>query len=99
GSHGAQMVLPDRSPVEATSILVEAQLVQEYATGMVGRMEWTMWGNRGGFVPYIETYRTLFKRFAPVYEAGPIDRQRVEVAFIQHPEAAPSANGHNFACI
>lgn len=99
GAHGAQMVLPDRNREEAASVLIEAQLVQEYATGMAGRLEWTLWRNPGNFHPYVPIYRTLFRRFAPVYEAGPIDRMKAKVAFVQHPEAVPSSNGHNFACI
>jgi hypothetical protein len=99
GAHGAEMVLPDHPRAEAVSYLIEAQLVQEYATGMSGRLEWTMWGNKGGFVPFVDVYRTLFNRFAPVYDAGPLDRQAAEVAFIQNPEALPTANGYNYACI
>ncbi len=99
GAHGAEMVLPDRSFVEAASILIEAQLVQEYASGMIGRLEWTMWGNKGGFIPLVDVYHKLFNRFAPVYEAGPIDRQHADILFVQHPEAVPSTNGYNHACI
>ena len=99
GAHGAQMVLPDLTPIEATSLLIEAQIFQEYATGMVGRLEWTLWRNEGVFEPYKDVYSQLFNRYAPVFEAGPIDRHNAEVAFVQHPEASPSSNGHNFGCI
>jgi hypothetical protein len=99
GAHGARMVLPNLPAPEAAMVLIEAQLVQEYAAGMVGRLEWTLWDNANDFVPYLEVYRTLFRRFAPVFEAGPLDRMAAAVAFVQHPEAVPSSNGHNFACL
>ncbi|HEV7301269.1 MAG TPA: cellulase family glycosylhydrolase [Tepidisphaeraceae bacterium] len=99
GAHGAEMVLPDRPLEEAASILIEAQLVQEYAAGMSGRMEWTLWRYPKAFDPHLETYRKQFTRFAPVFEAGPIDRMRAEVAFVQHPEAIKSGNGYNHGCL
>lgn len=99
GLHGHDSLLAGYDKAEAASLLMEAQLVQEYATGMVGRLEWTLWGNEHDFDPHVETYKKQIGRFAPVYEAGPIDRMSAEVAFVQHPEAVPSANGHNFACI
>lgn len=99
GLHGHDSLLASFDKLDAATTLMEAQLVQEYATGMVGRLEWTLWGNEQDFEPYVEIYRKHIGRFAPVYEAGTIDRAKAQVAFVQDSEAAPSANGHNFACV
>lgn len=99
GEHGLRELLPDLPPQEAAEAMIEAGLFQGYAAGFVGYVQWTLWGYRQGFVPYREIYARLFRRFAPVYRAGPVDWSRAEVAFIQNPAAVPIANGHNFACV
>jgi hypothetical protein len=99
GLHGHDSLLAMYEKPQAAAMLIEAQLFQEYATGMAGHLEWTLWGNEKDFDPYVDLYRTQLTRYGPVYEAGPIDRMKAEVAFIQHPEAARSGNGHNFACV
>ena len=66
---------------------------------MTGRLEWTLWGNETDFQPYVEIYEKQFNRFAPVYNSGPLDRQRAEVAFVQSDTAVPASNGHNFGCV
>ncbi len=97
GEYGHRILLPNNP--EAARILVESQLFQEYAAGMSGRLEWTLWGNETDFQPYVEIYETQFNRFAPVYNSGPLDRQRAEVAFVQSDTAVPASNGHNFGCV
>ncbi|MDB5327600.1 MAG: hypothetical protein JWM57_3169, partial [Phycisphaerales bacterium] len=99
GKYGHEVLLNKIEGQKAAEIMVEAGLVQEYAVGMVGGLEWTLWGDNGDFNPYTEIYARQMKRFSPVYEAGPVDRQKAEIAFVQNSEAVPSGNGHNFACV
>jgi hypothetical protein len=97
GAHGHDQVLPDHP--DSARILVEAQLFQEYYTGMAGRLEWTLWGYEKEFGPYAAMYEQQFKRYSPVYRAGPIDRMKAQVAFVQNTDAADNGNGHNFSCV
>jgi len=98
GMYGHQTLLDQKSDVDGAMLLMESQLVQVYATGLAGHLEWTLWGNETDFDPYLNVYSTLFRRFGPVFRAGPVNRNSAQVLFIQNNEASPSGNGHNYAC-
>jgi len=97
GRYGHQTLLPDDP--DGARILTESQFFQEYAAGMTGGIEWTLWGNKGDFTPYVQMYRQQFQRYAPVYASGPLDRSKAEVAFVQSAAADKSGNGYNYACV
>ncbi|NOY80130.1 MAG: glycoside hydrolase family 5 protein [Kiritimatiellaeota bacterium] len=99
GEHGWQALLPDLDRREATSLMIEAGLVQYYAAGMAGSLHWSLWGHPQVFAPVRDIYARLYRRFAPVYAAGPVDTSTAQVVFIQNPAAIPTANGHNLACV
>ena len=97
GEHGAASLLPDIDPPAAWEAMLECSLVQYYAAGLTGFLNWTLWGNRRHFPAGI--YRRQLRRFAPVYAAGPVDWSEAELAFVQNPGAEAIANGHNFSCV
>jgi len=99
GEHGYSSFLPDMDRLEASSYMVEAQLVQAYAAGMVGSLGWTLTGHPDVYEPMKDIYRKMYQRFSPVFEAGPVDYKRAEVLFVQNPGAVPINNGLNHACV
>ncbi|WP_136708307.1 cellulase family glycosylhydrolase [Agromyces sp. H66] len=99
GHYGFESFLPDLDRVEAADYMTEAALVQYYAAGAAGQLHWSLWHNVNDFVPFEEIFDRHYRRFSPVYSAGPVDWSGAEVAFIQNPAAVPVANGHNFAAV
>jgi hypothetical protein len=98
GGHGAESFLPDMPLNQATRIMIEAQLFQAYATGMAGYFEWTMWNNKFWSDTTLPN-KPLFQRYAPLFNAGPVDFRKARVLFVQNPAAEHNANGHNFASV
>ncbi|EIP97104.1 endoglucanase [Opitutaceae bacterium TAV1] len=99
GEHGYRSFLPELSHRDASSLMIEAQLVQAYAAGWTGSLGWTLTGNPSVYRPVADLYETIYRRFAPVYAAGPLDQNRARVLFVQNPAAVPVANGLNHACV
>lgn len=99
GEHGYASFLPDLPRDEAASLMIEAQLVQAYAAGMVGSLGWTLTGHDTVYAPLMEIYGAAYRRFAPVYRAGPVDYHGAQVLFVQNPAAEPVRNGLNHACV
>ena len=99
GEHGYESFLPDMDPLEAASLMIEAQLVQAYAAGMVGSLGWTLTGHERIYTPLMEIYGAAYRRFSPVFRAGPVDYRRADVLFVQNPGAVPVNNGLNHACV
>lgn len=99
GEHGYQSLLPEMSHQEASSLMIEAQIVQAYAAGWMGSLGWTLTGNAQVYDPVGDLYASIYTRFSPVYAAGPLDRGRAEVLFVQNPAAVPIGNGLNYACV
>ncbi len=99
GSYGWDSFLPGMDQAEAGELMVEAGLAQYYAAGAVGQLHWALWHNANDFVPFRDVFERQFRRFAPVYAAGPVDWRSAPVALIQNPAAVPIANGHNFAVV
>lgn len=99
GEHGYASFLPDMDRREATSYMIEAQLLQTYAAGWTGSLGWTLTDNATVYKPVVDLYEQAYRRFAPVYSAGPIDQMRADVLFVQNTAAVPVANGLNHACV
>jgi hypothetical protein len=99
GEYGNEDFLPNEKYPDRAEWIIEAQVVQAYAAGWAGVMDWTLWGHPTDFTPYREIYGRVFKRFSPVFAAGPVDRTAAEVAFVQSPGAVPPQNGMNHACV
>src|SRR5690606_20796370 len=49
--------------------------------------------------PVVDIYEAAYRRFAPVYSAGPIDQMNAEILFVQNTAAVPINNGLNHACV
>ena len=99
GEHGYGSFLPDMDRRDATSLMVEAQLFQTYASGWTGSLGWTLTGHNTVYDPVVDLYEIAYRKFAPVYAAGPIDQMSAQVLFVQNPAAVPVANGLNHACV
>ncbi|MCC2594362.1 glycoside hydrolase family 5 protein [Tessaracoccus sp. OS52] len=99
GSYGWESFLPGMPQAEAGELMIEAGLAQYYAAGAVGQLHWALWHNASDFVPFREVFDEHFRRFSPVYAAGPVDWSGAQVALIQNPAAVPIANGHNFSVV
>lgn len=99
GSYGWDSFLPDLPQAEAGDLMIEAGLAQYYAAGAVGQLHWALWHNAKDFVPFEEIFDRHYRRYSPVYAAGPVDWRSAPVALIQNPAAVPIANGHNFSVV
>ncbi len=99
GDHGRKSFLPGLSRAKATEYMIDATLTQCYAAGLSGALQWMLWGNRKGFLPFMEIYRHYHRRFSRVFAAGPVDWSKAEVAFIQNVAAVPVDNGYNLSCV
>jgi hypothetical protein len=99
GEFGNECFLPDEKHPDRAEWIIEAQIVQAYAAGWTGYLNWTLWNHETDFIPYREIYERVSKRFAPVFAAGALDRTKAEVAFVQSPGAVPPSNGMNHACV
>ena len=99
GEHGYDSFLPDMEPKAAAALMIEAQLVQAYAAGMVGSLGWTLTGHEKIYAPLKEIYGAAYRRFAPVFRAGPVDYRHADVLFVQNPGAVAVNNGLNYACV
>ncbi|GAA4902304.1 hypothetical protein GCM10025789_21230 [Tessaracoccus lubricantis] len=99
GSYGWDSFLPDMEQAAAGDLMIEAALVQYYAAGAIGKMHWALWHNARDFVPFRESFDKHFRRFSPVYAAGPVDWGAATLALVQNPAAVPIANGHNFSVV
>ncbi|OAM90461.1 glycoside hydrolase family 5 protein [Termitidicoccus mucosus] len=99
GEHGYASFLPEMSQRESTPLMIEAQTVQAYASGWTGSLGWTLTGSPHTYAPVVDLYEKNYRRFAPVYAAGPVDLDRAEVLFVQNTAAVPVANGLNHACV
>ncbi len=99
GEHGYDSFLPDLEPKTAAALMIEAQLVQAYAAGMAGSLGWTLTGHEKIYAPLMDIYGAAYRRFAPVFRAGPVDYRKAEVLFVQNPGAVPVNNGLNHACV
>ncbi len=99
GEHGYGSLLPEMSHRDASSLMIEAQLFQPYAAGWTGALGWTLTGNPTVYQPLVDIYEQAYRRFAPVYAAGPVDMSRAQVLFVQNVAAVPVANGLNHACV
>src|SRR5690606_34682757 len=91
--------LPDTPREEATPLMLEAQIVQAYAAGWAGNLGWTLTGHHSVYTPVVDIYEELYRRFTPVYAAGPLDLDRAEVLFVQNVGAVPIDNGLNHAAV
>lgn len=98
GEHGNGSFLPDMKSEDSANLMIEATLVQCYAAGLAGALQWTMW-SENTFRNFEPCYAKHYPRFGEVYAAGPVDWSGAEVAVIQNPAAAPIDNGYNFACV
>lgn len=99
GSYGWDSFLPDLAQAEAGDLMIEAGLAQYYAAGAVGQLHWALWHNATDFVPFLEAFDRHYRRYSPVYAAGPVNWKNAPMALIQNPAAVPIANGHNFAVV
>jgi hypothetical protein len=99
GEYGNEDFLPHEKHPDRAEWIIEAQIVQAYAAGWAGFLNWAIWNNPNDFVPYQDIYERVFKKFSPVYSAGPIDRTKADVAIVQSPGAVPPQNGMNHACV
>jgi len=99
GEHGYSSFLPDMPREEATSLMIEAQIVQAYAAGWAGNLGWTLTGHHTVYDPVVEIYEELYRRFTPVFAAGPLDQGDADVLFVQNPAAVPVQNGLNHAAV
>jgi Cellulase (glycosyl hydrolase family 5) len=99
GEHGYNSLLPALPPVVAAEYMINNTLTQYYAAGLSGTLQWTLWNHSKVYKPFMKIYRSLYRRFAPVYAAGPIDWSKAQVAFIQNVAAVPVHNGHNYSCV
>jgi hypothetical protein len=99
GEHGYSSFLPELDRAAAASLMIEAQLVQAYAAGMVGSLGWTLTGHERVYDPMRDLYRDAYRRFGPVFAAGPVDYRKSPVLFVQNPGAVPVQNGLNHACV
>lgn len=99
GEHGYASFLPEMDPRQAAALMIEAQLVQAYAAGMVGSLGWTLTGHDTIYAPLKDIYGAAYRRFAPVFRAGPVDYRKSDVLFVQNPGAVPIHNGLNHACV
>lgn len=99
GEFGNECFLPDEKHPDRAEWIIEAQIVQAYAAGWTGYLNWTLWNHETDFLPYRSIYERVSKRFAPVFAAGALDRTKAEVAFVQSPGAVPPSNGMNHACV
>lgn len=99
GEHGYQSFLPELSHREAASFMIEAQTVQAYAAGWTGSLGWTLTGHPTVYQPIEDLYESIYRRFSPVYAAGPVEMDNAQVLFVQNPGAVPVANGLNHALV
>lgn len=99
GEHGHGSFLPGMKPDEAADYMIENTLVQCYAAGLSGALQWTLWSEAKSFRPYEKIYEKQYTRFGDVYRAGPVDWSNAEVALIQNVAAVPIQNGYNHACV
>jgi|GEM_PF-851610 Endoglucanase len=99
GEHGYGSFLPDMDRRAATSLMIEAQLVQTYASGWTGSLGWTLTGHETVYQPVVDLYEAAYRRFAPVYAAGPVDQMNADILFVQNTAAVPINNGLNHACV
>ncbi|MBN2711357.1 MAG: cellulase family glycosylhydrolase [Planctomycetes bacterium] len=96
GEWGSDIFLPDMERGLANDCMFEASLVQGYAAGLIGHMNWICFDNKS----YDKTiYKDHGPRFAKVYAEGPVDWSKADVAFIQNPEGVDSDNNHNMSVI
>lgn len=101
GEHGHKVFLPELDKTnykEAARQMIEAGLAQSYGSGLSGYVLWTLRTNPN-FQKYKDVYAKLFKKYAPIYNAGAVDWSQSDVLFIQNPAAVPIANGHNYAVV
>ena len=99
GEHGFESLFPDLKQAESAPWMIEAQLVQAYAAGMCGSLGWTLTGHDTIYQPLVPVLEKHYRRFAPVYAAGPVDHSKAKILFVQNPGAVPVANGLNYACV
>lgn len=99
GEYGHGSFLPGMKPDEAADYMIENTLVQCYAAGLSGALQWTLWSEAESFRPYEKIYEKQYTRFGDVYRAGPVDWSNAEVALIQNVAAVPIQNGYNHACV
>ena len=99
GHYGFESFLPDMDKVEAADLMMEAGMVQYYAAGAAGQLHWSLWHNANDYVPFVESFARHYRRFSPVYAAGPVSWRGARVAVVQNPAAAPISNGHNWSAV
>ncbi len=98
GNHGFADLLPDMQPGDAAKQMIEAGMFRNWASGQAGWLLWTMHQTKH-FKMFHDVYAQLFKKFSPLYAAGPVDWSQADLLFIQNPAADKIANGHNFSCV
>lgn len=96
GEHGFESLFPDLKQLQSAPWMIEAQLVQAYASGMCGGLGWTLTGHESIYAPLLPVLEKHYRRFAPVYAAGPVDYSKAKVLFVQSPGAVPVASGLNY---
>jgi hypothetical protein len=98
GDHGFDSLLPDVEHTLAARMMIECGMVKNWFAGQAGYVLWTMQDNKH-FTMFRDVYESLFKKYAPLYNAGPVDWANADVLFIQNPAADKIANGHNYSCV
>lgn len=99
GDHGYKDFLPGVEEEQASRMMIENGMVQNWFAGQVGYLLWTM-HETGDFNKFSKpVYEGLYKKYAPLFKAGPVNCASSDVLFIQNPGAENVANGHNYSCV
>jgi hypothetical protein len=98
GDHGFSDLLADMEPTQAAQQMIEAGMFRNWASGQAGWVLWTMHQTKH-FTMFHDVYAKLFKKYSPLYAAGPVDWSQSDLLFIQNPAADQIANGHNHSCV
>ena len=99
GEHGFESLFPDLAQLQSAPWMIETQLAQAYGAGMAGSLGWTLTGHETIYAPLRPVLEKHYRRYAPVFAAGPVDYSRAKILFVQNPGAVPVQNGLNHACV
>lgn len=99
GDHGFKDFLPGIEEKNASRMMIENGIVKNWMAGQVGYLLWTMHDATDFKKFNKDVYTGLFKKYAPLFKAGPVDYANSKVLFIQNPAAHKISNGHNYSCV
>lgn len=91
-----RILLPGIEESQARLMMYEATIVQSWAAGLAGHLNWRVTHDDKGYD--LRVYASA-RRFAEVFDAGPLDWSHAEVAIVQNTDADPSVNSHNFSAV